>query len=121
MASRSKNLHKKTKMTARLMEAQEREAYVDSFLSSPSQTIKYSWEFSRSVENDVIWVSKSNEILLDLWKTIVKYKFSHLMTTSGRCKFQFAPEFGGVLQARRGDRKWTYLLFCEILADGCER
>ncbi|XP_068329632.1 putative receptor like protein 25 [Pyrus communis] len=60
-------------MTVGLTEAQEREACVDSFLPSPSQTTKYSWEFSRSVENNVIWVSKSDEILLDLWKSIVRY------------------------------------------------
>ena len=70
----------------------------DSFLPSPSQTTKYSWEFSRSVENNVIWVSKSDEILLDLWKPVVSYKFSHLVMTSGR-KFQFSPEFGGALLA----------------------
>ncbi|KAB2621953.1 receptor-like protein 2 [Pyrus ussuriensis x Pyrus communis] len=58
-------------MTVGLTKAQEREACVDSFLPSPSQTTKYSWEFSRSVENNVIWVSKSDEILLDLWKPVV--------------------------------------------------
>ncbi|KAM1152108.1 hypothetical protein EV1_034409 [Malus domestica] len=87
-------------MTAGLMEAQEREACVDSFLPSPSQTTEYSWEFSRSVENDAIWVSKSNEILLDLWKPVVRYEFSYLVMTSGRCKFQFSPKFGGALLAR---------------------
>ncbi|KAB2624898.1 hypothetical protein D8674_016558 [Pyrus ussuriensis x Pyrus communis] len=91
-------------MTVGLTEAQEREACVDSFLPSPSQTTKYSWEFSRFVENNVIWVSKSNEILLDLWKPVVKYEFSHLVTTSGR-KFQFSPEFGGALLAQWERRK----------------
>ena len=73
---------------------------MDSDLLSPSQTTEYSWEFSRSVEKDAIWVSKSNEILLDLWKPVVKYEFSYLVTTTGRCKFQFSLEFGGALLAR---------------------
>ncbi|KAM1450135.1 hypothetical protein ACFX2I_037402 [Malus domestica] len=68
-------------------------------LPSPSQTTEYSLEFSRSVKNDVIWVSKSDEILLDLWKPVVKYEFSHIVMTSGRCKFQFSPKFNGALQA----------------------
>ncbi|KAB2622280.1 receptor-like protein 2 [Pyrus ussuriensis x Pyrus communis] len=59
-------------MTMGLTEAQEREACVDSFLPSPSQTTKYLWEFSRSVENNMIWVSKSDKILLDLWKPVVR-------------------------------------------------
>ncbi|KAB2598980.1 receptor-like protein 2 [Pyrus ussuriensis x Pyrus communis] len=58
-------------MTVGLTKAQEREVCVDSFLPSPSQTTKYSWEFSRSVENNVTWVSKSDEILLDFWKPVV--------------------------------------------------
>ncbi|KAM1219640.1 hypothetical protein ACFX2G_047684 [Malus domestica] len=87
-------------MTAGLMEAQEREVCVDSFLLSASQTTENSWEFLRSVENDAIWVSKSNEILLDLWKPVVRYEFSYLVTTSGRCKFQFSPKFGRALLVR---------------------
>ncbi|KAB2612644.1 hypothetical protein D8674_034960 [Pyrus ussuriensis x Pyrus communis] len=87
-------------MTVRLTEAQEREACVDSFLPSPSQTTKYSWEFSRSVENNTIWVSKFDEILLDLWKPVVRYEFSYLVTITSRCKFQFSPEFGRTLLAR---------------------
>ncbi|KAB2622602.1 hypothetical protein D8674_024784 [Pyrus ussuriensis x Pyrus communis] len=69
-------------MTVGLMEAQEREACVESVLPSPSQTTEDSWESSRSVENNAIWVSKFDEILLDLWKPIVKYKFSHFVTTT---------------------------------------
>ena len=99
MSSLSKNFPTETQMTVGLMEAQEREACVDSFLPSPSQTTKYSWEFSRSVENNMIWVSKSDVILLDLWKLVVRYEFSHLVTTSGR-EFQFSPEFGGALLAQ---------------------
>ncbi|KAB2596016.1 receptor-like protein 2 [Pyrus ussuriensis x Pyrus communis] len=56
-------------MIVGLTKTQERKACVDSFLPSPSQTTKYSWD-SRSVENNVIWVSKSDEILLDLWKPV---------------------------------------------------
>ncbi|KAM2197661.1 hypothetical protein ACFX1Q_001032 [Malus domestica] len=87
-------------MTAGLMEVQEKEACVESVLPSPSQTTEYSWEFSRSVENDAIWVSKPDEILLDLWKPVVRYEFSYLVTTTGRCKFQFSPEFSGALLVR---------------------
>ncbi|KAM2138557.1 hypothetical protein ACFX1Q_010596 [Malus domestica] len=87
-------------MTVRLTKAQEREACVESVMPSPSQTTEDSWRSSRSIENDTIWVSKSNEILLDLWKPVVRYEFSYLVTTSGRWKFQFAPEFGGALLAQ---------------------
>ncbi|KAB2596604.1 hypothetical protein D8674_032054 [Pyrus ussuriensis x Pyrus communis] len=65
-------------MTAGLMEAQEREACVELVLPSPFQTTEDSWESSRSVENNMIWVFKFDEILLDLWKPIIKYEFSHL-------------------------------------------
>ncbi|XP_048422303.1 ethylene-responsive transcription factor ERF094-like [Pyrus x bretschneideri] len=57
-------------MIAKLMEVQERETCVESVLPSPFQTTEYSWEFSKSVENDVIWVFKSDEILLDLCKPV---------------------------------------------------
>ncbi|KAM1935689.1 hypothetical protein ACFX15_019707 [Malus domestica] len=86
-------------MTVRLTKAQEREACVESVMPSPSQTTEDLWRSSRSIENDMIWVSKSNEILLDLWKPVVRYEFSYLVTTSGRYKFQFAPKFGGTLLA----------------------
>nr|XP_028959436.1 G-type lectin S-receptor-like serine/threonine-protein kinase At1g61390 [Malus domestica] len=69
-------------MTVRLTKAQEREACVESVMPSPSQTTEDSWRSSRSIENDTIWVSKSNEILLDLWKPVVRYEFSYLVTTS---------------------------------------
>ncbi|TQE14030.1 hypothetical protein C1H46_000324 [Malus baccata] len=84
-------------MTEGLMEVQERETYVEAVLPSPSQTTEDSWRSSRSIENDVIWVSKSDEILLDLWKPVVRYEFSYLVMTSSCCKFQFAPKFGGTL------------------------
>ncbi|KAM2971415.1 hypothetical protein FF2_018232 [Malus domestica] len=87
-------------MIVRLMEVQERKAYLESVLPSPSQTTEYSWEFSRSVKNDAIWVSKFDEILLNLCKPVVKYEFSHLVTTSGHCKFQFSLEFGRALKAQ---------------------
>ncbi|KAM1702215.1 hypothetical protein ACFXTN_025377 [Malus domestica] len=86
-------------MTAELMEVQEMEAFVESIMPSPSQTTEYSWEFSRSVKNNTIWVSKSDEILLDLWKSVVRYEFSYLVTTTSHCKFQFSPEYGGALLA----------------------
>ena len=73
---------------------------MESVLPSPSQTAEDSWESLRSIENNMIWVSKSDEILLDLWKPVVRYEFSYLVTTSGRWKFQFAPEFGRALLAR---------------------
>ncbi|KAB2613323.1 hypothetical protein D8674_035639 [Pyrus ussuriensis x Pyrus communis] len=69
-------------MTAGLMEAQEMQVYMESVLPSSSQTTKDSWESSRSIENNTIWVSKFDEILLDLWKPVVKYEFSHLLTTT---------------------------------------
>ena len=72
---------------------------MDSVLPSPSQTTEDSWKSSRFIENDVIWVSKFDEILLDLWKPVVKYELSHHVTTTGRCKFQFSSEFGGALLA----------------------
>ncbi|RXI00793.1 hypothetical protein DVH24_001027 [Malus domestica] len=92
-------------MTVRLTNAQEREVCVESVMPSPSQTTEDSWRSSRSIENDTIWVSKSDEILLDLWKPVARYEFSYRVTTSGHCKFQFAPEFGGALLARWEKRK----------------
>ncbi|KAM1014660.1 hypothetical protein ACFX2C_044619 [Malus domestica] len=92
-------------MIAELMEVQEREAYVESVMPSPSQTTEYSLEFSRSVENNTIWVSKSDKILLNLWKPVVRYEFSYLMMTIGRCKFQFSPKFGRALLALWERRK----------------
>ncbi|KAB2623175.1 hypothetical protein D8674_025357 [Pyrus ussuriensis x Pyrus communis] len=65
-------------MIVGLTEAQEREACVESFLPSPSQT--------------------------------TEYESSYLVMTTGHCKFQFLPEFGGVLLVRWERRKMDIAL-----------